>query len=51
MVKKESEKERFIRVAREHECDETGIKFMEKLKATLSKKPVKKEKKVVKKKK
>ncbi len=50
MKKIESEKERFIRVAREHECDETGMKFMEKLKVALSKKPEKKPKPAKKKK-
>jgi hypothetical protein len=39
MKKHETDKERFIRVAREHGCDETGDVFMEKLKTVLSAKP------------
>ena len=39
MKKVETEKERFIRVARKHECDETGEAFMKGLKNALDKKP------------
>ncbi len=44
MQKVETEKERFIRVAREHECDETGEAFMNGLKNALDKKPTTQEK-------
>ena len=39
MQKAESDKDRFIRIAREHECDETGKAFMDSLKTVLSAKP------------
>lgn len=44
MKKQENEKERFIRIAREHECDETGEAFMKGLKNALEKKPTTNEK-------
>lgn len=44
MKKIETEKERFIRIARENECDETGEAFMKGLKNALDKKPTTQEK-------
>ena len=39
MKKTESDKERFIRIAREHECDETGKAFMDSMKTVAAAKP------------
>lgn len=42
-MKKESQKDRFIKTARDLECDESEDKFAAKLKAIASVKPEKKE--------
>ncbi len=39
MKRVESDKERFIRIAREHECDEMGKAFMDSLQKVVSAKP------------
>ena len=39
MQSSESDKERFIRIAREYECDETGKEFMESMKKIVTAQP------------